>query len=226
MFTFKGISSTDMGVFVTEHFPLPVSIERVEEETVPSRDGVVTYSDGSYDGSEIKGKVTVMPSDSSLDQVSDWLRGWGELILPGAPDRMFIARVSNLVPIEQFIQNEVYTFPLSFKCQPFGYLLSGQQEVTLQQGKVTNPGNMPAKPIIMCTGNGAESTIIINGQTLTVVAGSGDKILIDCDNEEVINLTTNKLHRYKGDMPIFNVGENNVEQVSGSFTIKYNWRNK
>ncbi len=151
MFKFKGISSDSMEVFVTEHFPIPVSIPRIEEQNIPGRDGVITYSDGSYDGSEIKGKVTIT-NKAKLDEISMWLSGWGELILPGAPDRMFIARVNNIVPIEQFIVNEVFTFPLSFKCQPFGYLLDGQREVNLSNGTVINPGNINAKPVIITNG--------------------------------------------------------------------------
>ena len=220
MFKFKGISSTDMGVFITEHFPLPVSVAREEEEAIPGRDGVVTFSDGSYEGSEISGKVCVIPT-TNLDAVVKWLQGWGELTIPGAEDRYYIAKVSNIVPISQFIRNEVYEIPITFKCQPFSYLLSGKPSVSFTSGKVTNLGNHIAKPTIKF--NGGLCSITINGRSFSVTAPSGAEVVIDCEIEEAIDLTNKKYLPTKGEYPYFDEGENTVTCSSG-LTIQYNWR--
>lgn len=220
MFTFKGISSTDMGVFIAEHFPLPVSVAREEEEVLPGRDGVVTFSDGSYEGSEIKGKVYILPT-TNLDAVVKWLQGWGELIIPGAEDRYYIAKVSNLVPISQFIINEVYEIPLTFKCQPFGYLLSGKQEVSFDSGTIKNLGNTIAKPIIKF--NGGSNVITINSRKFSMVAPNNSTIIIDCEIEEALNITEQKYLPTTVDFPYFDEGDNIVTCTPGS-TISYNWR--
>lgn len=220
MFTFKGISSTDMGVFVTEHFPLPVSVAREEEEVIPGRDGVVTFSDGSYEGSEIQGKIYIKPT-TNLDAVIKWLQGWGELTIAGAEDRYYIAKVSNMVPVSQFIRNEVYSMPLTFKCQPYGYLLSGKTSVPFTSGKITNLGNHIAKPII--TFKGGLCSITINGREFSINAPSGADIVIDCEIEEAIDVTAKQYLPTKGEFPYFDEGVNTVTCSSG-LNIQYNWR--
>lgn len=220
MFTFKGISSTDMGVFIYEHFPIPVSVARQTDETIPGRDGVVSYEDGSYEGSEISGKVYIKPT-TNLDAVVKWLQGWGELIIPGAPDRYFNAKLSNIVPINEFVRNEVYEVPLTFKCQPFGYLLTGKDKVEFKSGTITNPGNTKAKPYIYT--NGGEVSITVNGRSFSTNAPLNHNILIDCELEEVVDLTDEKFVSSTGEFPYFEEGDN-VVTCSGNMQIIYNWR--
>lgn len=220
MFTFKGISSTDMGVFIAEHFPLPVSVAREEEEVIPGRDGIITFQDGSYEGSEISGKIYIKPT-TNLDAVVKWLQGWGELTIPGAEDRYYIAKVSNIVPITQFIRNEVYSMPLTFKCQPHGYLLSANEFVEFKSGTITNEGNIIAKPTIKFTGTSC--SISINGRQFSVNTSEESNIVIDCELEEVVDLTRRAFLPYTGEFPYFDEGENTVTCTDG-MQIKYKWR--
>lgn len=221
MFKFNDINLAEMGISVIEHFPVPVSILREESQVIPGRDGEVTYSDGSYEGCEISGRIAIIPNENyTLDDIILALQGWGKLMIPGVPDRYFIAKVNNIVPLNQFIRNQVYEIPITFKCQPFGYLLSGYEEVTASSGKITNLGNVIAKPTFTCTANGS-ITITINDRVFRTSVSEGT--IIDCELEEVIDMTNNILTASEGVFPYLDLGENTVT-ISGSMKVQWNWR--
>ena len=222
MLKFNDIDLAEMGVLVVEDFPIPTSQLRYEEQVIPGRDGVITITDGSYEGCEITGRVVIRLNDNyTLDDIKRVLHGWGRLMIPGVEDRYFIAKVNNLIPIEQFIKNEVYELPLTFKCQPFGYLLSGYEEVDVTSGMVTNLGNVVARPTFICTSAGSVG-IAINGRTFTTTATEGT--IIDCELEEVIDVTNSTLVASNGTFPYLDLGTNEISITAGTFKVQWNWR--
>ncbi len=221
MLKFNDIDLAEMGVLVIEDFPIPTSQLRYEEQVIPGRDGVITITDGSYEGCEITGRVVIRLNDNyTLDDIKRVLQGWGRLMIPGVEDRYFVAKVNNLIPIEQFIKNEVYELPLTFKCQPFGYLLSGYEEVNAASDTITNIGNVIARPTFTCTKSGSV-TITINDRTFRASVSEGT--IIDCELEEVIDMANKVLIASEGEFPYLDLGENKVT-ISGSMKVQWNWR--
>lgn len=221
MLKFNDIDLAEMGVLVIEDFPIPTSQLRVEEQVIPGRDGVITITDGSYEGCEITGRVVIRLNDNyTLDDIKKALQGWGRLMIPGVEDRYFIAKVNNFIPIDQFIKNEVYEMPLTFQCQPFGYLLSGYEEVNATSGTITNIGNVIARPTFTCTKDGSV-TITINNRTFKAAVSEGT--IIDCELEEVIDMSSRTLTASEGEFPYLDLGENEVT-ISGNMKVQWNWR--
>jgi phage-related protein len=223
MLKFNDIDLAEMGVLVIEDFPIPVSILREESQVIPGRDGELTYSDGSYEGCEITGKIAIIPNENySLDDIILALQGWGKLMIPGVPDRYFIAKVNNIVPLSQFVRNQVYEIPITFKCQPFGYLLSGLEESTLNSGTYNSQGNVKAKPLIKINTSAESYTITINSRKFTVYNTTINTI-IDSELGEAIDTATGTLLNTSGEFPYFDIGQNNVT-VSMTSKIQFNWR--
>lgn len=245
MFVFKDISSDNMGVFETEHFPIPVANQRTQEQVIPGRHGVITTIDDGYEGQEISSEVYAKcePGTATRDSIIKWLQGSGKLILEGCNDRFFYARVSNLITVSQFLINEVYTFPLYFKCEPFGYLFDGQRHFTLRKedfsgdaiiANINNIGNIHSQPKITVVGSGDITVTITqlgtnNTSTFNLVnLPSNYTITINSHTMECYNSANIDCGEFmEGDYPIFFEGMNEVK-VEGegviSVEITPKWR--
>lgn len=240
MFIFKGMSSDDKGVFNIKHFPIPSSNLRIQEKTIPGRDGVVIITDNSYEGCEITADVYAMcNTPQERDDVIAWLQGSGKLIIEGAEDRYYNARVSNMVPISQFLINEIYAFPLRFKCQPFGYLLSGDQSTKYNavynssiddmvvNVNIPNLGNAESKPLIVIEGNDDIILSINDGPKLKIWGASG-KVIIDCDLMQASLEDGEDYGEYvEGDFPKFPTGTFKLYAEGAdlkSVTVTPRWR--
>lgn len=227
MFIFKGIDSDSMGVYQTDNFPLPIASPRLEEITIPGRHGTLTLYDGGYQGSEITSNVVIKCDEEPLymDEISQWLSGIGKLELEGLDDRYFIARVSNILSVDQFLRNDVYKFPLTFKCQPFGYLNTGTRPIVFSSGNtLRNQGNFESTPLIVAHGTG-EGTITINDTVITLSNIDG-YVNIDSETLECYKGDTNLGQNMVGDYPILKTGVNTITFDGGitSISVTPRWR--
>ena len=228
MFVFKNQFSTEYNVYELNDFPIPVSTPRLTQLTIPGRHGKLTIEDGGYDGSEISATVVIKDElmEGRLDEIATWLSGSGKLEISGRRDRYYKARVSNLVPIEQFIKNEVYQFELAFDCEPFGYLYSGDCAVYVSKNsEIYNEGNYESEPIFEVTGSG-DCELYVNNTRIKLKNIEG-KVIIDsslliCTDSNGVNLGD----KMEGDYPILKTGMNYITYTSGiSEVILYpRWR--
>jgi phage-related protein len=127
-FIWNGKKAECMGVRVVSLPPIKKSNQRVTEQEVEGRDGCLTEIDG-YEADTKQVEADCIGSNPH--KVSNWLKGFGEVIFGNMDDRYYKARISNFVPISQIIEKHQYSFPIEFRCQPFGYLLDGKEEITL-----------------------------------------------------------------------------------------------
>lgn len=80
--------------------------------------------------------------------------------------------------VEPTNKNDAGSFDLTFQCKPQRYLKSGQTAVSVSASDtITNPTEMPSKPLIRCYGAGS---ISVNGTQINVVAAR-EYTDIDCD---------------------------------------------
>lgn len=220
-------SKDDLGIELLEAPKLLLSGKRVEFTDMVGRDGFLSYSDGSYEGFEhtLKCFINKDSKDLDLDEVFMALQNGasGELILCNRPDRYHKAVINNKISVDQFIANDCYEFPVTFKCQPFSYLLSGKQEITLQSNqKMTNLGKLPSYPIIKAKGTGILQ-INIGGNQVSFESCSGE-IVIDSFLQECTLDGQDYTYFMTGDFPILPTGEFDI-LVQGGFTvtIQPNW---
>ena len=180
----KGKTAEQMGLKIISLPPIQASTERIDEQEVEGRDGTLTYFNG-YTSDETEVEADYI-GNKPLD-IIDWLQGKGEVIFGNIPDRYYKARINNIVPLDQVIKNQLYNFPIKFKCQPFSYLFSGKNTISITNSGtiINNPGTYKSLPIITAYGIG-QGSLIINGATYTLTNIEGS-ITIDSEIQEVLN---------------------------------------
>lgn len=221
-------SKDDLGIELLEAPKLLLSGKRVEFTDMVGRDGFLSYSDGSYEGFEhtLKCFINKDSKDLDLDEVFMALQNGasGELILCNRPDRYHKAVINNKISVDQFIANDCYEFPVTFKCQPFSYLLSGKQEISVKHGtKLTNLGKLPSKPIIKIIGLGS-LVLEIGSTSVKFDAIGGGEIVINTELQECTLDGADYTYNMEGDFPVIPTGEC-VVNVTGNATISIqpNW---
>ena len=157
----NGKTAEQMHLKIISLPPIEGSTENIEEKEVKGRDGTLTYSYG-YTSSE-KPVEADYKGDKPVE-IINWLQGSGEVIFGNRPDRYFKARINNVIPLEQVIRNQLYNFPIKFRCQPFAYHLAGKKKIIITSSGtvITNPGTYKALPLITVYGS-SNGTLTING---------------------------------------------------------------
>lgn len=210
----------DMGIKIISLPPIQLSTERVEEKEVEGRDGTLTETDGYTSDTK---QVECDLKGADTQKIIQWLKGPGEVIFGNLPDRYYKARINNVVPLEQVIENQLYSFPIQFRCQPFGYLLGGKEVLTLTTSTILNNNKCTYKslPLITIYGTGA-CTVTINSRTFNITE-IGGSITINSDLELVLN---GKGRYMKGLFPYLEPGENNISWIGGISKIEIvpHWR--
>lgn len=220
-------SKNDFSIELLEKPQILISGRRTEFTDMVGRDGFLSYCDGSYEGFEhtLKCFINVNSDNVDLDEVFTVFQNGalGELVLCNRPDRYYKAVISNKISLDQFIENECYEFPINFKCQPFGYLLSGKDYIDVKSNmKITNLGKLPSKPKIIIKGIGSLS-LTIGEQQLSLENFNGE-VVIDSYLEECTLNGKDYTYFMKGDFPTLPLGEFSVS-YTGTFDIKLqpNW---
>ncbi|NMA00791.1 MAG: hypothetical protein GX924_07160 [Clostridiaceae bacterium] len=115
-------------------------------------------------------------------------------------------------------------YEVEFEVQPFFWLGSGLETVTLTSaGAISNPGNLPSKPIIKIYGSG---NITLNvGAKSYQLTDVNEYIAIDSDLKQVYKEQLNQGKKLVGGFPTLNVGSNNISWTGNvtKLEIKGNW---
>ncbi|MDO4549587.1 MAG: hypothetical protein Q4D04_15970, partial [Clostridia bacterium] len=179
-FVFKGIKSTDYGVYVTEFPPIPIPVERVEYKQIPGRAGTIAICEGEGVYDDVTFTVSCFIANlDNLAAISNWLTGSGELILGNMPDKMRKARVSRQIDIVKLMRGRTaHIFDVTFRCDPVMYAVeTGSFPVRESGTTIPGEGVADAEPIIVVTGTG-DITLTVGDRTLTIEGLSGS-ITID-----------------------------------------------
>lgn len=217
----KGIKAEDEGLKIISLPPIQLSTPVFNEIDIEDRDG--TLNEFKKYATDTK-PVEVDYKGSNPYKIAMWLQGEGEVIFGNLPDRYYKARINNIIPISQIIENQMYTFPIEFRCQPFGYLLEGKevQEITNGTTLYNEKATHESLPTITIYGTGS-CTFTINSRTFSI-SEIGTSITIDSFLELVYN---DKGDKMTGKFPYLDVGENVITWTGTNVTnveIQTNWR--
>nr|WP_321026283.1 distal tail protein Dit [Clostridium neonatale] len=203
----NGKTAEQMGLKIISLPPIQASTERIDEQDIEGRDGTLTFRNG-YTSDEKP--VEADYRGNKPMEIANWLQGKGEVIFGNMPDRYYNARINNVVPLDEVIRNQLYNFPIKFKCQPFSYLLSGKNKISITSSGtiINNPGTYKSLPLISVYGSGTGS-LTINGIIYTLT-NIGDSITIDSEIMEVLNSKGNYLEC-----------DNFIELATGKNTITF-----
>ena len=219
----NGRTAEQMGLKIISLPPIQLSTERVDEKEVEGRDGTLTFVNG-YTSDEKT--VEADYRGNKPIEVANWLQGSGKVIFGNMEDRYYKARINNVVPLSQVLENYLYNFQVKFKCQPFGYLIEGDYpiEITKSGTVLYNPGTYKSLPLITIYGTG-RGVLTLNSINYTITNINGS-ISLDCDIPEV--LYGKGEYFESDDFPELQTGENTIA-FSGGITkvvIIPRWRCK
>ncbi len=224
-FHFKGKDSRDFGILISAA-PEKVRAERrVEQVTIPGRNGDLTVDEGTYAPYVISVECSTRGNEN-LDEILAWLNGAGGLILCTEPDKVFRASIYNKISVADMIY--LYnSFLLQFRVQPFKYSVNAAGDALELTAPTTirNSGTVYSEPLITVYGSG-DITLNINGNPYPLRNVDGN-ITIDSEMMEVFKGSTNQNSKYGGaEFPRFEVGQNEIRWTGNVSKIKIQprWR--
>ena len=251
-FKFNGIKSSDKNIVLKEYKPIFLPALNVEYEQVPGRHGSIEFNDNTRQDIVIEVDIAIL-GDSKTEvmvnarAVEHWLSQKGQLSFWDEPQRFYIGRIVNQIPLERTAVWGNVT--LLFRCEPFAYFIKSMAEeiilddeipiceqITLDKAtavhqiigpttiEVENNGAFELKPFIKIEGsftNLAIGSLVINNPLVN------DTLYIDNENVLVYTIQAgsrvNWLPYVSGDVLRLAHGVNDV-QISGTnlnFTLSY-----
>lgn len=206
-FVWKGSHSTDYGI-VPESLPQKSTAEaRVEKQVLPGRDGFLTVKDNSFEG-QIKPVEFHMMDAAEVDSVKLWLTGTDRVIFSNQPDRYYKASIISKVDLAEIIPI-LHKGLVQFDCQPFGYLLKGEELITITTPiTLYNSGTYESEPYIKIYGTG-DIIFRVNDQVLQI-GGIADYVEIDTELDEIYKGAESFENASFGDTPLLQVGKNEI----------------
>lgn len=216
MFEFKNIWSKDMNLIVKELPPISSPDEKINPIKIPGMDGARLQSDGFE---MLDKKVVTHYEGNNPDKLIEWLRGAGKVRFSNINDRYYKAYISNKIPLEQVIRNKLYHFPVIFTCQPFGYLLEGNETIPLTKPNIIFNGKCTHEsyPTITIKGSGA-TTFNINGRSFNITEIGGEIIIIADKNRPLV--LNDKGKYMEGEFPYLDIGENVVSWTGNATSVE------
>ncbi|MDP4174142.1 MAG: phage tail protein [Bacteroidota bacterium] len=220
-FIWKGISSLDKNIMVTKLPSLERPDANIEKIAIPGRNGHLTYDDGTYQG-------TIKPCecalyDGSIDDVSAWLTGSGDVIFSNAPDKVYKATIINKIPFSKIIPT-FHNFIIQFDCQPHKYAIDNPTIALASPGTIFNPGTANSKPVVKVFGTGSIDLNI--NDNIIYLTNIVEYVTIDSELMDAYKDTQLMNNEMIGEFPELIPGSNSVN-FSGNVSkieITPNWR--
>ena len=179
--SFKEESCAKYGVIPVRRPDIPAPEERIEEISVPGRDGILTSSEGLYDTIVIPVEMNFMCSKRDWSGVyrkaKKWLSGSGKLRFSDDPGYFYKALFCRVTSTER-TSWRIGKFTAEFTCDPYIYSDEGEKEFEASDS-IYNPGAV-CHPLYRIAGEGL-CTLTVNGYEFT--ANVGQEIIIDSDRQ-------------------------------------------
>lgn len=200
-FIFKNKSSENFDIVVNKLPPQQTIDDEVEYIEIPGRDGYLTITKDRKTFLEKEIEISIY-DDTNIHYIKQWLKGSGDLILANEPDVFYKSRIQTIRDFEEVSKHGPVS--LVFRCQPYGYLHSGQNKIIVDvEDTILYNSGEETKPYFKVSGNGLVDLFINN-----------DKIILDID--EYVEIDSELMESWKdtvnkpfiGKFPTFANGEN------------------
>lgn len=230
-FKYKGISSADMGIIITQS-PNIESAERDEEYiSVPGKSGDVINDNGRFKNITVSYEAALLSDDRPLDlmarKIKAWLQGetgYFKLTDTYDPNYFRMAAYSGSIDIEDKIRKIGIT-TLNFNCKPFKYRIDGENDIEITKATTLyNPEEWESLPYIKIVGSGAV-TLHINNNSFYISA-IDDYIEINSELQSAYKSNTLQNSKINfATFPTLSAGTNNISWVGSvsKIIIKARW---
>lgn len=218
-FIFKNRISKDYNIIVNKLPPIHSISNKVEHLDIPGRSGYLTIDENKRETIEKEVVITVFPDDH-LEQIKRWLKGDGRITFSNEPDVFYIGRVESVRKFEGATNEKVST--ITFKCQPWAYLFSGDNKITIdtKNTKIIN-NEEESKPLIKAFGSGKIDLFINSNKYVLDIVNE-----ITIDSELMESWEDNNAKPIKGGFPSLKSGENNIywDGIVSKIEVIPRWR--
>lgn len=227
----KDLTSKDFGIVIEEARVFSKPRKVIETEKVPGRNGLLCFSDGSFENVDIEYACRIDRNIvENIDNFASYigsLDGYLRIEDNIRPDhfREGLCKMDFNAEIQRAYRSG--QFVLTFSCKPQLFLKSGEIERNFSAATsyIYNPTRQIAYPIIRVS---AADTIAVNGVTMTTQALTGG-YTIDCENGLVYDSTgtscDSKVALSGYEFPKLIPGKNTITHNSsaGTFYITPRW---
>lgn len=155
-FEFKGIRSTDMGIYLRAMPTRTIPGRNYKRQKVSGRDGTVRQGDGAYNDVTVKIECDVH-DETRLPEILAWLSGDGQLIFSDEPNLAYEASIE-----KEFTRSSVIPrftaqrFTVTWTCEPFRAIVPPPSPIVITRNGETfiNPGTIYSLPAVKIAGSG------------------------------------------------------------------------
>ena len=172
--SFNDVKASSIGILPVRRPGIPAPEPRLEEITIPGRDGSLISLDGlngeiTYNSITINVEFNFWAKPHRWAEVfraaKKWIKGSGNLIL-GDDTSFFYKVLSCKISDSERTSLRIGTFTAEFLCDPYLYVKDGQREMSIAD-VLYNPYAL-SKPIYLITGE-ENSTSITSGFSLSII---------------------------------------------------------
>lgn len=189
---FAGRSLSEFGVVPSGSGTHSAPARKRTMESVPGRNGALTFEDGSFENISVKYPVGIKkPVDKNLDDCRNYLlslSGYQRLEDTFHPDEFRIGAYEGGFEPTVSVRGRVGAIELVFNCKPQRFLKEGEREIEVSSGDgISNTTNFTALPLVRAYGTG---TLKIGNQTI-MITRANVYTDIDCDSMDAFKGATN-----------------------------------
>ena len=220
------ITSRSLGIRVAAPVEIPVATRDTEDIEVTGRAGTLTRILGWKD-TELSLQLAVKTSAGmeKYRKAALTLMDATSIAFTGEPGIYRRVKRAEVQPLRRDMSGWGF-FEVDLILEPFSYLTTGRTKTTLTtSGAITNPGLLPAEPVITIVGTGTLA-LTVNGVVHSVKSPSGQVTL---DSARLVAHVAGKVQTdaLTGAFPVLKPGSNQISLGAGISRVDIvpNWRN-
>jgi len=220
--TFDNVNSKNYGVYITGEAVYNAPERDAEAITVPGRNGAFILDRGRFENITVTYPAGLFGDDQTnfANGIRDFRNaiasrvGYCRLEDEYNTDEYRQAVYKSGLDVSPASMNRAGRFDITFDCKPQRFLKSGETESSIaNNGKVNNPTLFDARPLLKFNSTGADGTINLGTQSITVISAYVGVVPLDLTKQAttaagytfVDNVTINNTSVYKsGDTITFN----------------------
>ncbi len=212
-FIFKNTNSNTKNIMVNELPSIVKAPMRTETIEIDGRDGCIIIDKG-YSSYVKTVNITTRP-ETDLEDLFEWLNGYGEAIFSNEPNRVYKANIINQIELKRLLKFRTAT--IEFLVQPYKYDIQNNKTAKSNPSTIINEGSVISLPLFVINGTGS-CILTINNKNIELNIDT--KLIIDTENYRVLDkdgaLAGNRM---VGEFPTLRVGENTISWT-GNFTVE------
>ena len=202
-FTFNGISSEELGLYVGGQMTFGAPQRDVTKVSIPGRNGDLVRDNGRFLNAQVAYNIVAMDDFAeTARRVRNWLNsvvGYARLEDTYDPEHYRMAMVASTIDFETSAYNRTGKAQIIFDCKPQRFLKLGENEIlidstgTAEERSLTNPTNFYSSPLFLLERSlfDGEGTLTVGNQII-VITGDDQYLYIDSETMNCYNGSANR----------------------------------